>query len=513
VCELAVIDTKIVPDLETGYRQFRPLFFAAIARFVRQGVRISPADAMDFVHDFFAEEWQKVANTYDPQRGRFEPYVYSAFVNFVRPRVFRLYRLQRDLTDPDLLNAFASRQEDVAEPPVRLTEFTAALHKIPAEDRELLLAYLHAGRTPERMLAREWGIPRYRLREKLVAALGKLAISLGSSSLFSERDGDVAWVLWGLEHSNSEAARLLGMSEAQVRLAHRRNIRRLTAALQSFQQGQKGTSRAPIGQSTALQLLQRALASTGNREIHKSLRENAPLVLRALDEAGDRDIGVGEVDPVWCSEIFGVLLGGDTGLQHQFDDVFLSSGLADRRQVGDAFEQALLSGLPERLTSIDRWSDRLSPISEPDYLRLLQDPSVQASPFAQRVLARFGLTPMSVLLATDAVAGLIDRLVRKRHPGASGRIYLGTSADKDTNAEGRLVAADMLVSEITQTGGQDFNASRGVLEWCLEVGHYKPLIFNGWVLATDPQGRLSLSRTGICMDLVARWSRPAPERS
>lgn len=46
-------DTLSILPLEQAYAELRPLLFDALARLARQGFAVSPADAMDFMHDFF----------------------------------------------------------------------------------------------------------------------------------------------------------------------------------------------------------------------------------------------------------------------------------------------------------------------------------------------------------------------------------------------------------------------------------------------------------------------------
>lgn len=73
-----------IPNMETAYQELRPLLFRALGRQARQGFLVSPADGLDLIHDFFAEEWKKVERTYDPSRGNYKAYSYGAFVRFVR---------------------------------------------------------------------------------------------------------------------------------------------------------------------------------------------------------------------------------------------------------------------------------------------------------------------------------------------------------------------------------------------------------------------------------------------
>jgi hypothetical protein len=59
----------------------------------RQGFLTPPADGLDLIHDFFADEWINLRRIYDPAKGSYRAYAYRAFVQFVRPRIVRMQRL------------------------------------------------------------------------------------------------------------------------------------------------------------------------------------------------------------------------------------------------------------------------------------------------------------------------------------------------------------------------------------------------------------------------------------
>jgi RNA polymerase sigma factor (sigma-70 family) len=235
--EAEMKDTLSIPPLAQAYAELRPLLFDALARLGRQGFAVSPADAMDFIHDFFLDAWTKVTTNYDPDKGRLEPYVYGAFVQYARPRIARLQRMQRDLVDPAELREMARIDHSgEAELALGLDEgvLRGALQQLSAAESEMLLAYFGSSDLSERRVARDLHIGRYKLREQLLTALGKVMLQLNEQVKFSELDWKIARSLWLDERSVGETAGYIGITEAQVRNGHQRNLKMLSALLQRY---------------------------------------------------------------------------------------------------------------------------------------------------------------------------------------------------------------------------------------------------------------------------------------
>lgn len=226
-----------IPPLDRVYVEFRPLLFDALGRLARQGFAVLPSDAMDFIHDFFLEAWPSVMRNYDPSKGRFETYVYAAFVQFTRPRIARLQRMQRDLVDPDELREMVLFDQTSGEAELASGLDRGVLRKVlnelAAPERELLLAYF-GSTVSETRLARNLHIGRYKLRGQLLTALGKVTLQLKQHAKFSELDWRIAHSLWLDQRSIAETAGYLGITEAQVRNGHRRNLSVLATLLQQY---------------------------------------------------------------------------------------------------------------------------------------------------------------------------------------------------------------------------------------------------------------------------------------
>jgi hypothetical protein len=121
-----------------------------------------------------------------------------------------------------------------------------------------------------------------------------------------------------------------------------------------------------------------------------------------------------EVDPDWMAAVYEALSHEREFLDvDELTDKLFAKQQTEEYQIGEAFEQALVVNLPDSLL---RWDGIPLPprVSEEYRADLLKTPSVQASRYATEFLSLYGMTPLSVLWTTEAVGGLIERLIRKQ---------------------------------------------------------------------------------------------------
>ena len=146
--------------------------------------------------------------------------------------------MQRDLVDPAeiLERARIDQASGEAELTLGLDEgvLRGALQQVSAAEREMLLAYFGSSDLSERRVARDLHIGRYKLREQLLTALGKVMLQLNEQAKFSELDWKIARSLWLDERSVGETAGYIGITEAQVRNGQQRNLKMLAALLQRY---------------------------------------------------------------------------------------------------------------------------------------------------------------------------------------------------------------------------------------------------------------------------------------
>lgn len=210
-------------EWEAAYAELTPVFLAVLKRLARQGYVVSVGQAMDFVHDFFAEAWPGVASRYDPSRASLKVYAAAAFARFVRPRLVREARWRQTLTDWRLeptSDASPSQAVDVL-----LTR--EALARLSSADRALLAMWFGSDALSERSLARRTGASRYRLREAVATALARFCAALGEPGVLSTFEFRVARLLFLEGRSVRATAAELKSTESQVRMACRRILRAL----------------------------------------------------------------------------------------------------------------------------------------------------------------------------------------------------------------------------------------------------------------------------------------------
>lgn len=413
-----------IPTLEEAYTSYRPLLFDAFARFGRLGLAVLPTDAMDLIHDFFLEAWEKVTANYDPSKGRLEPYVYGAFVHFARPRVARLFRLQRALVDPAQLQDVLD-ERDSAEPAFASQydrEVVAkTLDKLSSEERKMLLDYFGSDRLSERSLARKYHFSRYKLREELLGALGNVIVLLNRHEEFPQSDWKIAHCLWQEHRSIAETAGYLDLTETQVRYGHQRNLRVLARLLEEYRSGRfrgRSTTMQEQQEQTrdVCQLLWQVLLSPGNKELLEEAEKHSGEILAAIEGMeGDehQESAVKEIDPQWVAQVYSKLAAAHVQKEDTrvFEALF-DARKEDERSIGEAFEEWLLPFVSEPLRDFESYFRSLPLVTDAQRKLLLESPAVLASKSALE-LTQWGITPMTIFSATEAVGALVDRKLRR----------------------------------------------------------------------------------------------------
>src|SRR5437899_1486730 len=91
---------------EHGFEEYQRLFWYILSRLAREGYVAPPNEALDLVHDFYADAWTQSLKNFDPSKGVFESYVGGAFYRFARRKIIqqrhrkaRIVQLTDDLAD------------------------------------------------------------------------------------------------------------------------------------------------------------------------------------------------------------------------------------------------------------------------------------------------------------------------------------------------------------------------------------------------------------------------------
>ena len=509
-------EDNALPDIERGYRELRSLFFGALGELARQGFVTPPADGLDLIHDFFADEWANLQRTFDPSRGNYKAYVYRAFVQFVRPRIVRMQRFQNYKLRPDEVEAVL-RETSAPENLEASYDYELVRSKIaelPELQREILALYVYSEKMSERELAKTYSLSRYRLRELLVQALGRVLVQLDRPNEIPHRDWQTALALWRDARSISETARYLGMTQHQVRAANKRNFAFLARVLTVYHP-HKGVRRLemeePESRLEPQALFRNALLSPGDLELLKMVEQRAEQIMDRLDRPEDLDISEEELknlDPLWVAKVYEVLSATvatttDEEATEPLADLFYAHA-EDEFEIGVAYKSSLIPGLPEHLADLPgRWLVKVPEVDDDEMQDVLDSPSAQGAEELSPALARYGVTPLTVLDATDSVARLLDRCVRTGRLSADS-ISLSSRGVND----GTFLNAEDLADEVSQVAVCRKPTARVLLDWSIEVAHFKPLLFNGFAAAASRGEGLNLKRTGEKQDnLHERWGR------
>lgn len=510
------------PSLELAYPRLRTLFIAALGRLARSGFSVSPDDGMDLVHDFFAEAWAGLDKNFDSEKGSFEQYAYGAFVRFARPRIVRLKRWQNSLIGREELESFPGESLIALE--VKDQErVRRALDKIPEGEQQILRRYISGEHNSERALAKELGVSRYRLRAILIDALGRLAVSFDKPSEIAPQDWKVARALWRDCRTMQEASAVLEMTPQQVRFAYSRNVRFLADILKHYQPNKWSAERikkmAERQQSNqALSLLKTALQSRNDREVLKDLSNHAEEVLQALEVTDDPTIGQSfdDLPPEWVADVYQTLFEAMASKDLESELVASEAWEAHEGEdsaIGRAFREALLADLPDDLRFPSQVRS-LVEIGDAEQVRLGRAPDVVEGKPESEWWLKYGIRPVTVFYAQEAVSGLLNRYLRRGRLAEAPIVLSDESPIIIGDGQNRRALSDLLREEISCRAECSPEIAAALYSWLLQVGQRKSWLFAGFEATSGPGGTtLRLTCTAERFERVyQKWGLTAGAR-
>jgi RNA polymerase sigma factor (sigma-70 family) len=482
-------------SLEQAYDRLRPLFFGALASLARQGFVASPADSMDLIHDFFAEAWQGLEDRFDPDKGSFEGYAYRAFVQFARPRIVRLRRWQHCLIETEDLDTLPAQPSEEAES-IDQERVREAIAKLPTGEQEILRRYVYSDYPSERRLARQLGVSRYRLREILVDALGRVAVSFDRPAGIAPEDWEVARTLWRDRRTVQEAAAVLQLTSQQVRSAYERNVTFLSEALKNWHpetwspERRKKMASQPQPASFVLVLL-KALRSPDDRELLEDVRRHAEQILVALESTGSAipAEGLDNVPTDWVAEVYQALFRG-AGADLQSAAEAAQSAEAHEKEdiaIGRAFRETLLADLTDDL-KYPQEIRSLPEISRGEQKRLGTTPDVVAGRPESEWWLVHGVRPLTVFYTTKSVSGLLNRYVGSDLPRQAQAVLSAESLVIQDDAKSSYSSA-IIKEEISRRAECSSQIASALYSWVIKVAQYKPWLFAGFEAQPQPGGR------------------------
>jgi RNA polymerase sigma factor (sigma-70 family) len=533
---------------DVSFVDFERLLWLVLSRLAKSGYVTPPNDAQDLIHDFYVDEWENLKRRYDPTLGSFANYLFSAFYRFARRRIVRLQSWHSRLVDTAELarrvdhttepREILERSEETKAIEERLSTIREALTALPTVQQAVLRDFLSSARedTSERSLARRHGISRYRLREILVEALGRVA----SEQARRGAPGSsvrAASALWQDGRTVRDTAKILGLSVGKVRLARQRYVGTLLEAIREMQHPIL-EKRTTFVDTNALIALKKALLSPGDARLLASVSHDAEKILEALD---DNDLEFSEPElkglerhAEWVATVYRELAGHEKMPkgEQEIADAIATLRKDEEREIASAFV-SLIETLPEEFRAWDEWFGGV-PLASKQYQVEFRQKVVVAEtlPYSEWLVTH-GMTPATFVEAARGVELLVDRLlrmaaepeqglpshgeVRRFLEGARQREAAGGSAFADINLtptgseELTHVPLGLLFAQVRGTPQCPMEAAEPLLRWMVGVARLKPFFFHGY--EAEP-----LANEGIRLtqqpgqgdaELVLRWSRHA----
>jgi hypothetical protein len=262
--------------------------------------------------------------------------------------------------------------------------------------------------------------------------------------------------------------------------------------------------------SAAAELLRRTLYSPGNEELLSNLKASAKEVL-AVIESADITLSTGtESDGLWIARVYEALAGATeappTPQQLEIEQALLEMERTDLAAIGKAFVETLLPDLPITLTRFSEFFANAPRVGAEEVALLSNEPDVRAAFPNSADLALFGIRPLSVFYASEAVANLFDRLLRY---GLIEESDLFLSSKESDNYAPLLAKRNLDVSidrEIADMTDCSVQTSAILLKWLIAVSEYKPFVFGGFEAELKRGGVLLKRYRKTFANLYERWA-------
>jgi hypothetical protein len=353
----------------------------------------------------------------------------------------------------------------------------------------VLFDFLASGDSNERALAQRHSLTRYRLREILANAVGRLLAGLAADVAPATLDARVARSLWVDGQTPRHVAALHGIDTAEVNAARLRFVAELMKSLRQFNHPIKPVRKA---MNTDIDILKTALFSARDAGALTRVREHADAIRAAM---GDDDI---ELDgrqvaqlaavPDWVAQVYAALGGADG----PDDETDLTRALADMMrdeacEIGEAFG-ALVEALAE---SGYRWTSRFEELrgtnrSALARSHLMGDDTVKYGGAHALELLEFGLTPAMIYGATRGLYLQFARLSRLLATGAALSAQQAEPAGAafciaSLTGEHAFLSRALALAGIAGTRDMPGQAVEPLLAWITDVLPRFPFLIEGYV--------------------------------
>jgi len=192
----------------------------------RCGILILPDDLGDAVHEFWLSSKIRENPHLQAESPELAVYWRKALLRFAL-KVWRRKQRFVQLFDTEgfgLREPSGEEEKRVLAAQMRIRLQDVMAHELESSQTRLLLRFFEEGPRCERLLAREFSMTRYRVREEILNGVGTVLVHLSDLTDWQDPDRRVASEIWRCSHSLSETAMHLDLPLAVVREAHRRNL-------------------------------------------------------------------------------------------------------------------------------------------------------------------------------------------------------------------------------------------------------------------------------------------------
>jgi hypothetical protein len=180
--------------------------------------------------------------------------------------------------------------------------------------------------------------------------------------------------------------------------------------------------------------------------------------------------------------------------------------------VGQAFEELLVDGLSPELVDVEQFFADAEPVDPRIRTALRALPSVAAAgPVAYR-LARYGITPLLVVNASQAVATVARRHYRTHRLPREREVVIDYRGASNAPENVGILRRASLCEGVRLATEVAPGVSERLFDWLMGVASRKPLLLDGF-RAREVEIGLLIKPIKDRVDLLTAWKTAAPEGS
>lgn len=173
-------------------------------------------------------------------------------------------------------------------------------------------------------------------------------------------------------------------------------------------------------------------------------------------------------------------------------------------KISKAFKDTLMHGLHSYLRDMHKYFHALRPIgldAREELYRKNKEEIDAGMPYSGDLLL-YGMTPLTIFYASEAVTGLIERFLQY---GVLNKELPSLSRTGNTFVGGTSGMHSIIMREIVRTAECNFESASKILEWCIDILPYKPCFFRG-LYAVSTEDKILLYQMNGNTTLRYRWS-------